>query len=224
MSKLQEVVDYCHLQLGESEAAKQYLQSRGITAETIDKFQLGYCPAEPEYVPRFRNRIIFPIWHHQGELVGWTGRTLVGDPAKYVNVKESALFKKSRLLYAYNFAKPHIIKKGFVVLVEGQMDAIMLHQAGIKFVVASSGTASFKTAAAGILARYDPYVFIVFDGDEAGAKASIAAEVHLKSVGITDITIVTLPEGEDPASFVLKRGRQEFLWLIHDTRTFTKTA
>ncbi len=224
MSKLQEVVDYCHLQLGKSEEAKQYLQSRGITAETIAKFQLGYCPPNPEYVPRFRNRIIFPIWDHQGELVGWTGRTLVGDPAKYVNVKESALFKKSRLLYAYNFAKPHIIEKGFVILVEGQMDVLMLHQTGIDFAVASSGTASFKTAAAGILARYDPYVFVVFDGDEAGAKASISAEVHLKSVGITDVTIVKLPDGEDPASFILKHGRQKFLWLVHDTRQVAATA
>lgn len=224
MSKVSEVVDYYHLQLGASEEAQQYLKSRGITTDTIAKFQLGYCPAETEFVPRFRNRIIFPIWDQQGVLVGWTGRTLVGDPAKYVNVKESAVFKKSRLLYAYNFAKPYIIKRGTVVLVEGQMDVLMLHQEGILNTVASSGTASFKSAAANLLVRYDPRVYIVFDGDTAGIKAATSAEVHLKNAGVKEVITVLLPEGEDPASFVLKHGRQEFLWLLNDTRQITKTT
>lgn len=218
MNNLAKVLDYFRIELEKSNIARQYLKSRGIEAETIYKFQLGYCPGDPKFVPRFRDRIIFPIWDQHSELVGWTGRTLVNAPAKYVNVKESVLYKKSRLLYAYNFAKASIIDTGEVILVEGQMDALILHQVGFTNTVATSGTASFKLAAASLVARYDPKVFIVFDGDSAGIKAAVSAEVHLKSVGVTNVVNVQLPEGEDPASFVLKKGRHAFLKLLQGNK------
>ena len=215
---VEDVIDYYHVELKNSEFVKEYLRSRDITKDTIIKFKLGYAPAEPKYAPRFRDRLIFPIWDQQGYAVGWTGRTLVNAPAKYLNTRESQVFKKSKLLYAYNFAKETIFMTQAVILVEGQMDAITLYQFGFKNTVASSGTSSFRTAAAVLLARYAKRVYVVFDADDAGKKAARAAHVHLTEAGVTDIITVNLPEGEDPASYILKYGKQSFLGLLHESR------
>ena len=217
MSKVDEMIDYFHTELKTSKVAKDYLKSRKINKDTVLKFKLGYCPHTPKYVyiERFRDRLMFPIWNQQGLAVGWIGRTLVDDRKKYVNVRESALFKKNRLLYGYNFAKEHIITTGKVILVEGQMDVVTLFQEGILNVVASSGTSSFKNAGACLLGRYDPHVYIVFDEDDAGRKARVAAEKSLDTIGITNTTIVKLPEKEDPASYIFKYGKQKFLGLLN---------
>jgi len=218
MSNVNIVVDYFHEEFKRSEVAKQYVKSRGLTKETVVKFKIGYAPSHPKYGERFRNRIIFPIWDQRGILVGWTGRTLVNDDAKYVNVKESLSFKKNRLLYAYNFAVDSIFETQAAVLCEGQMDAITMHQFGITNAVASSGTSSFRLAAACLLARFARRVYLVFDGDQAGRDAAIASQKHLNDVGVTDVIDVVLPEGEDPASLLTKYDKNYFLRLLYDAR------
>lgn len=213
-----EVLNYYHEILKESSMAKEYLRSRGLTKDTVVKFKIGYAPHEPKYAPRFHDRIIFPIWDQQGYSVGWTGRTLINAPAKYLNTRESSIFKKSRLLYAYNLAKESIFKTKAAILTEGQMDVITLHQYGITNVVASSGTSSFRATTAALLARYAQRVYIIFDGDDAGIKASRAARVHLEEAGVSNIVTVHLPEGEDPASYILKYGKSKFLGVLNESR------
>jgi len=223
MNELEIAVDYFHDEFKKSDGAKQYAKSRGLTKEIITKFKIGYAPPNPKYAPRFRNRLIFPIWEQRGNLVGWTGRTLVNAPAKYVNVKESLTFKKSRLLYAYNFARDSIYENQAAVLCEGQMDAIMLHQYGITNAVASGGTSSFRVTTACLLSRYARRVYIVFDGDQAGRDAALAAEKHLTDAGVLDIIHVPLPDKEDPASILLNQGKEHFLGLLNDARQNRKT-
>ncbi len=211
--KIQKAINYYHDELKKSEAAKYYLKSRGITKESILKFKLGYAPSHCNIAPRFHDRIIFPIWDAYGNPIGWTGRTLIGAPAKYINVKESPEYQKGRVLYLYHIAKKAIAASGWAILVEGQMDAIMLHQHGFKNAVAASGTA-FKVTAAEILARYSKNVYVIFDSDEAGEKAKLKATKLLKEANV-NVYVVSIPDGEDdPDSFIRKYGKDTFIQLI----------
>jgi len=221
---LNKVVTYYQSELQQSNFAKDYLKSRNITDETIFKFQIGYAPNNPKYSPRFRNRIIFPIWNASGILVGWTGRTLNNSPAKYLNTRESALFKKKQLLYLYHFAKKQIFNTQEVILVEGQMDAITLYQAGITNVVATSGTTSFSELSALLLGRYANRVYIIFDTDEAGIKAELAVKVFLESVGIPEIISISLPSDHDPDTYLNKHSTQEFIGLLHGPNQTTTSS
>jgi len=206
-------INYYHDELKKSQVVKDYLKSRGITKETTIKFHLGYAPSQCNIGQRFHDRLIIPIYDPCGEPVGWTARTLINAPAKYINVKESSKYQKGRLLFGYHLAKKAICKTGQAILVEGQFDAIRLHQEGLPNVVASSGTTSFKPAGARLLSRYASIVYIVFDGDEAGQKASLRAQVRLEELGVKVINI-TLSEGTDPDTFVLNNGREAFLNLL----------
>jgi DNA primase len=211
--KIQKIIDYFHSELKQSQLAKDYLKSRGVSKESIIQFKLGYAPPNCKIAARFHDRIIFPIWDPYGNPIGWTGRTLIDAPAKYVNVKESPEFQKGRVLYLYNIAKRAIAASKWAILVEGQMDAIALHQYGLKNTVAASGTA-FKTAAANILARYAQQVYVIFDSDEAGEKAKIKATKFLKEAGV-DVFIVNIPAGEDdPDHYIRTYGKQSFLELL----------
>lgn len=209
-SKVQQAVSYYHDELKKSQLAKGYLKSRGVSKESIMRYQLGYAPLNPTIGWRFRNRLIFPIYNQYGTPVGWTARTLDNVGAKYINVKESAEFKKGRLLYLYHLAKKAIFKKEVAILVEGQMDAIILQQFGFLNTIAASGTA-FKPAAARLLARYVKKVYVVFDADDAGRKAQLKAQKFLEDADPQlKVILVCLPEG-DPASFLLKYGRETFI-------------
>jgi len=217
---VRDVVSYYHEQLKLSDTAKDYLHSRGLTDKTIDHFHIGYAPHEPKYAPRFRDRVIFPIYDQQGYPVGWTGRTLVGSHAKYLNTRDSIIFKKNRLLYAYNCAKETIFKTQEAILTEGQMDVVTLHQEGFTNAVATSGTSAFRRKGevapiALLLGRYARKVYIVYDEDDAGIAARRAAIVHLTKAGIPNIVIVTLPAKEDPASYILKYGAVKFTEVLH---------
>jgi len=214
LNKIQQAIDYYHNELKKSQLAKDYLKLRGISKESIIRYQFGYAPPNPAIGWRFRNRLIFPICDQYGIPVGWTARTLVDANAKYVNVKESAEFQKGRLLYMYHLAKKAIFKKEAAILVEGQMDAIILQQFGLFNTVASSGTA-FKPAAARILARYAKRVYVVFDADDAGRIAQLKARKFLEDVDV-EVVVVNLPEGEDPASFLLKHGKEKFIQVLRD--------
>lgn len=215
MSNINTIIDYYHSCLKQSDRAKNYAKVRKISKESVIKFRLGYCPSNAQHAPEFADRLIFPIWDAHGTAIGWTGRAISNTQSpKYRNVKESAYYKKSRILYNYNLAKQYIFKTQEAILVEGQLDVVMLSQADILNVVASSGTGAFKTDAASLLARYAKKVYVVFDADSAGTLAAEGAQIHLQTVGVPEIVIITLPEGHDPASYIIEFGRESFMRLL----------
>lgn len=215
MTSIQTILDYYHSELKKSQIAKDYLKSRGITKETIIKFKLGYAPSNSIYVSRFHDRLIIPIHDPYGNPVGWTARTLIDSSPKYVNTKESPEFQKSRLLFGYHLAKKTIFKSKCAILVEGQFDALRLHQEGLINTVASSGT-SFKATGANLLARYANKVYIAFDGDNAGENAKIKAQKLLQDLGVK-VVLVNFPEGEDPDTYVYKYGIEFFKSLLRNS-------
>jgi len=214
--KVKSIIAYFYSELKKSPVAKNYLKFRGITKETVIKFKLGYAPPNSLYVPRFHDRLIVPIYDPYGNPVGWTARTLIDAHPKYVNTKESPEFQKSRLLFGYHLAKKAIVKSGYAILVEGQFDAMRLHQVGLPNTVASSGT-TFKAAGANLLARYTSKVYVAFDGDNAGELAKIKAQKLLQDLGVEAI-LVNLPEGDDPDTYVYKYGVGKFKDLLRNSK------
>jgi DNA primase len=217
--------------------ARDYLQSRGIDRETSDRFGIGYAPiaiglmrtylqtlgfddarqteagllSQPEegreQRPRFRGRLIFPIFDAVGHTVGFGGRILGQGDVKYVNSPESSIFAKRRLLYGLNWAKFAIRREERIVVVEGYFDVVRLMAAGIESVVAPLGTA-LTSDQAELVARYTKQAFLIYDSDKAGLRATFrtAAELLRRSVAVR---VVTLPEGEDPDTFVGAHGREK---------------
>ncbi len=166
----------------------------------------------------FRNRVIFPVFSVGGQVVGFGGRTLLDDPQtpKYLNSPESRLFEKSKLLYGLNAAKDEIRRRETAILVEGYMDVLALHQAGITNAVASCGT-SLTRYQAKILQRYTKSVLFMYDADSAGKKSMMSGLDTLLAEGITPF-IVMLPSGDDPDSFVRREGRETFLQFTENNR------
>ncbi len=158
----------------------------------------------------FRNRIIFPILTVGGQVAGFGGRTLSTEPQtpKYINSPESAIFEKSKLLYGMHTAKNDIRKQETAILVEGYMDVIAMHQAGVTNTVASSGTALTRYQAK-ILKRYTSRVLFLYDGDNAGKKSMLSGIDILLSEGLTP-WVVLLPGGDDPDSFIRNYGKEAF--------------
>jgi DNA primase len=159
----------------------------------------------------FRHRVIFPVFSVGGQVVGFGGRTLVHDAQtpKYLNSPESKLFEKSKLLYGLHTAKNEIRRSETAILVEGYMDVLALHQAGITSAVASCGT-SLTRYQAKILQRYTRRVLFIYDADPAGKKSMLSGIETLLAEGITPF-VVMLPSGDDPDSFVRREGREKFL-------------
>ncbi|MEI7788749.1 MAG: DNA primase [Chlorobiaceae bacterium] len=166
----------------------------------------------------FRSRVIFPVYSVGGQVVGFGGRTLLDDPQtpKYLNSPESRLFEKSKLLYGMNAAKHEIRRRETAILVEGYMDVLALHQAGITNAVASCGT-SLTRYQAKILQRYTKSVLFMYDADSAGKKSMMSGLDTLLAEGITPF-IVMLPSGDDPDSFVRREGRETFLQFTENNR------
>jgi DNA primase len=166
----------------------------------------------------FRSRVMFPIFSVGGQVVGFGGRTLVDDPQtpKYLNSPESQLFEKSKLLYGLNTAKHEIRRRESAVLVEGYMDVLALHQAGITNAVASCGT-SLTRYQAKILQHHTKRVLFIYDADSAGKKSMMTGIDTLLAEGITPF-IVMLPTGDDPDSFVRREGREAFLQFTEANR------
>ncbi|MEP6692656.1 MAG: DNA primase [Gemmatimonadaceae bacterium] len=217
-------------------AARDYLTLRRITRDAADRFELGFAPpdrdalrtalnalgfdddvlvlagllvqreGEEELRPRFRNRLIFPILNASGRYVGFGGRLLGPGEPKYLNSAESPLFNKSRLLYALNWSKNAIRKDDRVLVVEGYFDAVRLMAAGIESVVAPLGTA-LTEGQAELLARYTKNAFLLYDSDEAGQRATFRAGDELLRHRFA-VQVVTLPDGEDPDSFVDTHGAE----------------
>ncbi len=211
--------------------AIQYLSSRGITKESIDKFQIGYASSSNDTISylknnffdlsmaielgiidsgsnglyaRFIERITFPIFLQSGKLVGFGGRTISGHNAKYVNSPATKLFNKSVLLFGYNLARESIYQSKEIIITEGYLDVIMLHQAGFTNSVATLGTA-LTSQHVPLLKKSDAKVILGYDGDKAGMEAAYKASILLAQNDFVG-GVVIFQNGQDPADYV-KEGR-----------------
>lgn len=221
--------------------AKKYLLERGIYESSIEKFEIGYAPESPKTLDymrnkkvsytdakelglvavgesgrpyaRFSQRITFPIFSPNGAIVGFGGRTITGHPAKYINSPQSKVFDKSKLLYGYHKAKTTILQKGEVIVTEGYLDVIMLHQAGFTNAVATLGTA-LTSYHVPILSRGGPKVILAYDGDKAGREAAYKASSMLSGKGIGG-GVVIFGGGLDPADMVKNHQIEELNKLFH---------
>jgi DNA primase len=165
-------------------------------------------------IDKFVKRLIFVIKDVTGRVVGFGGRILEGEGAKYINSPTTPLFDKSTSLYGLEYARESIVSKGIAVVVEGYTDCIMAHAKGCKNVVATLGT-SFTNGHARVLRRYANTVVLVFDGDTAGAEAANRAMEVCLSAHI-DIKLATVPGGKDPCEFLLDKGKDAFEALVKD--------
>lgn len=193
---------------------RDYLKSKGFKETDIEKTGLIKA-GDHGFYDRFRGRIMFPILDSSGRTVGFSGR-IYGDgkdgkEAKYINSPETQLFNKSEILYGLNKAKEHIRSKGFILLVEGQLDLLMCHQRGLSQTVATSGTALTESQLL-IIKRFTNNLMISYDGDKAGVSASKRAFELALSLGL-DVKIAALPSGLDPAE-MLKKEPEEFRNLL----------
>jgi DNA primase len=205
-----------------------YLTDRQITLETIRKFQLGYASSprdllfvlknawfSTEFIiesglfvsesrDKFYGRITFPIANTMGHTVGFTARVLTDALPKYLNSPASSIFDKSSILYGLHLAKQSISKTGEVFIVEGQMDTVMLHQAGVDNTVGISGTALTKEHIR-LLRRFARVVYIALDSDNAGVKATFSSIENLLGEDL-EIRIIQVPNGKDPDEYIKSGG------------------
>ncbi len=223
-----------------------YFKERGFRPEAIDKFELGFSQStwngfikeaeskqfsreilekagliivkDEKVYDRFRGRVIFPIHNIIGKVIGFGARILGNDKnqPKYVNSPETPVYNKSKELYGFYFAKNAIRNEDDCVLVEGYTDVISLHQSGIENVIASSGT-SLTEDQIKIIRRFTKNITLIFDGDEAGLKASERGLKMVLKAGM-NLKVVTLPEGMDPDSFVKERGGEEFKAYLNENK------
>lgn len=182
---------------------KEYLMSLGYLEQDLEK--VGVVKENEkggDSYDRFRSRVMFPIFDSNSKPVGFTGRIFPDDKnsAKYMNSPETPLFNKSKILYGYNKAKSSIVRYGFSILVEGQMDVIMSHQAGYTNTVASSGTALTEDQL-NLLKRLSSKLLIAYDSDEAGFKASERAWLMALELGM-EVKVAKMEGGKDPADLV----------------------
>ena len=222
--------------------ARDYLKSRGFGKEMAERWQIGWAPPPNIFVPwakaqgmrgrdlvdsgialqkeqgglyfRFRDRLMFPLRNDYGDVIGFSGRQLREDPrsGKYINSPETALFKKSNVLFALDRARKGILKEKTVLLCEGQMDAIACHEQGIESAIAGLGTA-FTPQHARTLKRYTKNAILCFDADSAGITASERSFRELSTVGVA-VRVIQLPAGEDPDSYMQKHGVEAFRGLL----------
>ena len=197
-----------------------FLKQKNIDLEKALQLGLIGRNKDGRVYDKLAGRIIFPIFSPNGRVVAFAGRKLREDDTggKYINSPESIIYVKGRILYGLSFAKDEIRKLDKAIIVEGYMDLISLYQAGIKNVVAVSGTALTDDQAQ-LLSRYTKNVVLLFDADTAGISASMRSiEILLRKD--FDVKIATLPSGEDPDSFVNKYGKDEFEEVIKRSENF----
>ena len=228
---------------------KDYIQQRGISEFSIEKFEIGYAPVSVDTInflksnhynltdaidlgiidtgtnglySRFIERITFPIYSISAKLVGFGGRTITGHNAKYVNSPQTKLFNKSKLLYGYHLAKEHIYKKNRIIVCEGYLDVIMLHQAGFNTAVATLGTA-LTAEHLPLLRRGEPKVILAYDGDKAGLAAAFKASVML-SQSEFEGGVIIFEDGMDPADMVNNNKINELNEIFSNPISFTPYA
>lgn len=226
--------------------ALEYLRSRGIANKTIRTFGLGYASdswnATMDYLinqgfdkdlliqiglvvekgdstyDRFRNRIMFPIIDHRDRVVGFGGRVMDDSLPKYLNSSESPIFNKSSILFGLNLAKRQR-PIDHIIIVEGYLDVIALYEYGFHNVVASLGTALTQDQAK-LLRRYTPNIYIAYDGDAAGQRATARGLDILKDAGCI-VKVIKLPKGMDPDDILREHGVEYFNKLINNAVSLT---
>lgn len=233
---------HSYLMSPEGKWALDYLTGRGLTLKTIRHFGLGAAPdswdmlikhlkgkgySESDMVAanvvgksqrgtlydRFRKRVMFPIINIRGNIIAFSGRAMPGEDkqgGKYVNTSDTPVYKKSANLFGMNFAKNSCSER--IILVEGNMDVITLHQAGFTNTVAPLGTA-FTSEQVNLLARYTKEIVLTLDADVAGQKAIRRASELLADSGLK-VRVITIPDGKDPDEYIKKNGSDRFAALL----------
>lgn len=243
---------YFENNLGTNEKALEYLKSRGLLEKTIQDFRIGFAKdewrglydnlrqkftdadleraglikkTEGKLYDRFRGRIMFPLCDSSGRVIAFSGRIFGEGEPKYLNSPETPIFSKNAVLYGINKAKDSIRKNNFSILVEGQLDLILSHQAGYKNTVAASGTALSDSTVSkenivsnlGLVRRLSGNIVLAYDADRAGAVATVRAGRIALSLGM-DVKVADLPEGADPADCVSKFGPEAWKEAIKNSK------
>ena len=237
---MKEAARFFHTQLYSAAGVEglAYAQKRGMPKSTLTKFGIGFAPnswndlidamkakgyTEQELMDaglvserngriynRFRNRLMFPIIDVRGNIIGFGGRVMDDSTPKYLNSPETLIFNKRKNLFGLNLAKKS--KLGYLILVEGYMDAIALHQYGFDCAVASLGTSLTEEHAA-LISRYTEQVYLIYDGDEAGQNATRRAIPMLEKAGIR-VKVLRMRDAKDPDEFLKKYGPDKFKLLL----------
>ncbi len=231
---------------GAAPRAQRYLEDRGLTPEIQKRFGIGYAPGRSDrllkelsaahsldqlrlsgliqrnerdssHYARFRGRVMFPIWNEAGKIVGFGGRALGEEQPKYLNSPETPLYNKSGVLYALNLARETIRRQGRAVLVEGYMDCIALHQAGVGNAVAVCGT-SLTESQVRLLGRFTKKVVVNFDPDEAGDSATLRSLAVLSQGGF-GVRVLALPDRLDPDAYIRRHGVAAYRELLERAPT-----
>ncbi|HBM81322.1 MAG TPA: DNA primase [Clostridiaceae bacterium] len=237
---IKEAARFFYRNLQKDQSALHYFKNRGISSDIVKKFGLGYAlnswdslnkyltdkgyktdlmekagliikKSDGKYYDRFRNRVMFPVFNVGGKIIGFGGRVLDDSKPKYLNSPETIVFNKRNNLYALNIAVSGGNDRR-IIIVEGYMDAIALHQYGIKSVVASLGTSLTKEQAK-LLKRYCDEVLICYDSDVAGQTATLRGLDILTDAGFK-VKIICIPKGKDPDEYIRAEGKDAFLKCI----------
>lgn len=195
------------------DALLKHLKTKGYTVEEMLTANVIVKSQKGSYYDRFRKRYMFPLINIRGNVIGFSGRATKEDEktkGKYVNTADTPVYKKSSNLFGINFAKNHCSEQ--IILVEGNMDVISLHQAGFQNVVAPLGT-SFTSEQANLLSRYTKEIVLMLDADAAGQKALMRATGILENTGL-EVRVVVIPDGKDPDEFIKKSGPERFKALL----------
>ncbi|UCC67019.1 MAG: DNA primase [Armatimonadota bacterium] len=224
-------------------AARAYLQRRGIAKESINEFELGYAPdqweallralgkkgfsgpelaaaglavpREDRFYDRFRNRLMFPIRDATGRVIAFGGRALADDQQpKYLNSPETPIFQKGRTLWAFDRARRPMAEAGGAIVVEGYLDAIACHEAGLPETVATMGTA-LTAQHVELLRRQVNRLVLAFDSDSAGLAAALRGRELFQQAGL-EVRVASVPEGTDPDDVIRQRGAEAFRELVEN--------
>jgi len=232
----------CLLRTDRGKKVINYLKKRGIEESSVEKYKIGYAPTgwdvlakflikrnysyeeqlqvglvkksklEGRYIDCFRDRVIFPIFNFQGRIVGFGGRTLGDSLPKYINSPETLIYNKGSNLYNINFAKEDIRRNKRIIIVEGYTDVLIVQQYGFNEVAASLGTA-LTVKQIELIKRLTDNAFIAYDSDLAGNLATLRSMDLMIKVGL-EVKVISLPTGDDPADFLVKKGNGAFQSLI----------
>ena len=232
----------CLFRTNQGKKVINYFKKRGINDTSVEKYKLGYAPPgwdvlsnflkkkgysyeelikaglikkskiEGKYIDYFRDRIIFPIFNLSERVIGFGGRVLDDSLPKYINSPETLVYNKGSNLYSLNFAKEDIRKKNYIIIVEGYTDVLITQQYGFNNIAASLGTA-LTTKQIDLIKRFTDTVLIAYDSDSAGNMATLRSLDLLVKAGL-EIKVIDLPQGYDPADFLIKKGRETFQNLI----------
>ncbi|WP_331776083.1 DNA primase [Sulfurospirillum sp. 1612] len=249
---MQNLTMFFRQNLDKNNQAKAYITQRGIKESIMEKFELGFAGSSFETLNflknynhsideakeygvadysqngsgqaycRFVDRVMFPIRSKNGMIVGFGGRTISNHPAKYINSPQTKYFNKSRLLYGYYFAKDSIFKNKKIIITEGYLDVVMLHQAGFDNAVATLGTALTEEHLP-LIAKLEPEVILAYDGDDAGINAALKASMLLSRHSFKG-GVILFGGGLDPADMVKNNQIDKLTKLFSQAQPFVEFA